>query len=101
MSKKKPKRKKRIGDYWPPMSFTERMDLGKELTAMRKRYRRPRGKLAPKPTAAEERAMYDEQMQKYLGDSPCRDGARPASGGCTRSGCCSWHKGVKPLTAPF
>lgn len=100
----KRRRRKKVGDYGPPLTFTERMDLGKELAHLRKSPAKRRGKHSAKPTAAEERSIYDAEKkayeEKFLAESPCKQG-RPSSGGCTRTGCCSWHKGIKPLTAPF
>ena len=48
--------------------------------------------------------MLDAELDEYIKanpDSPCVKG-KPSSGGCTYTGCCSWHKGVrKKLAAPF
>ena len=105
----RPSKRKALRDFEPfAPTFTERMELGKDRAAVRRASGKPtgrRGRRSSKPTAAEERAMYEAEakvyLEKWAAASPCKKG-RPASGGCTRVGCCSWHNGVKPAgPAPF
>jgi len=109
MSRRRAPRRRRLGWVAPHglnPTFTERMEIGREQAAIR----RASGRAAKiyraqkRPTAAQERKMWDEAARQYAEEwaatTPCNVG-RPGSGGCTTSGRCSWHGGIKWGPAPF